>query len=128
MPFMTPTIVKNFFTKRSTRLYPITVRELPQDTRGELYIDIKECNLCGLCARACPAQCITVDRESATWECDPFECVYCGVCSDVCNRGCLHQKEKYRAPAGEKFTMHEQGELKKKPKKEAADAEQPSAS
>ena len=127
MPFMTPTIVKNFFTKRSTRMYPITTRENFEDVRGELYIDIKECNLCGLCARACPAQCITVDRNDATWSCDPFECVYCGVCADVCNRGCLHQKGQYRAPAVEKFTMHEQGELKKKPKKEAADAEQPSA-
>ena len=127
MPFMTPTIVKNFFTKRSTRMYPITTREAYEDVRGELYIDIKECNLCGLCARACPAQCITVDRNDATWSCDPFECVYCGVCADVCNRGCLHQKGQYRAPAAEKFTMHEQGELKKKPKKEAADAEQPSA-
>jgi len=126
---MTPTIVKNFFGKRATRMYPITTREPFADVRGELYIDIKECNLCGLCARACPAQCITVDREKATWECDPYECVYCGVCADTCSRHCLHQHDKYRAPATEKSRMHEQGELKKKAKKEEADGSaSPSAS
>ena len=126
MPFMTPTIVKNFFGKRATRMYPVTAREPFQDARGELYIDIKECNLCTLCARACPSQCITVDRTTGKWECDPFECVYCGVCSDVCSRNCLNQHDKYMAPATEKFLMQEQGEVKKKPKK-AATEEKPSA-
>ena len=125
---MTPTIVRNFFNKRATRLYPVEPREIYPEVRGELYIDIKECNLCSLCARACPAQCITVDRQKMTWECDPFECVYCGVCSDVCSRNCLNQHDKYRAPATEKFKMHEQGEIKKKPKKEAGKASPPPAS
>jgi ech hydrogenase subunit F len=115
---MTPNIVRNFFTKRATRRYPFEQRPPFEDARGELYIDIEECNLCSLCARACPAQCIAVDREKGTWECDPFECVYCGVCEDVCSRGCLHFKERYREPATSKFLMHEQGEIKKKPKKE----------
>lgn len=125
---MTPTILKNFFGKRATRMYPIVTRDPFADVRGELVIDIKECNLCGLCARACPAQCITVDREKATWECDPYECVYCGVCVDACSRNCLHQEGKYRAVAVEKSVMHEQGELKKKPKKEEAEGSaQPTA-
>ena len=128
MAYMTPTIFKNFFGKRATRMYPVTTREPFSEVRGELNIDIKECNLCSLCARACPAQCITVDREKATWECDPFECVYCGVCADVCSRNCLTLEGKYRAPATEKFRMHEQGELKKKPKKTEDGAAKPAAS
>lgn len=128
MAYMTPTIFKNFFGKRATRMYPVTTREPFNEVRGELFIDIKECNLCSLCARACPAQCITVDREKATWECDPFECVYCGVCADVCSRNCLTLDGKYRAPATEKFLMHEQGELKKKPKKTEDGEAKPAAS
>jgi len=125
---MTPTIVRNFFGKRATRMYPIAKREPFAEVRGELYIDIKECNFCQLCARACPAQCITVDREKGTWECDPFECVYCGVCTDVCARKCLHQHDAYRSPATEKFVIHEQGEIKKKTKKEDGGSAQPTAS
>ena len=128
MPFMTPTIFKNFFGKRATRMYPIATRDPFAEVRGELQIEIKECNFCTLCAKACPAQCITVDREKATWECDPFECVYCGVCADVCGRKCLHLQGAYRHPTTEKFVIHEQGELKKKPKKEDGEAAQPDAS
>ena len=128
MAFMTPTVFRNFFGKPATRMYPITTREPFSNVRGELYIDVKECNMCTLCARACPAQCITVDREKATWECDPFECVYCGVCVDVCGRKCLHQHDQYRAPVTEKFVMHEQGEVKKKPKKPSSDSAETAAS
>ena len=125
---MTPTIVKNFFGKRATRMYPVTKREGFDHARGELFVDMKECNLCSLCARACPAQCITVDRTTGVWECAPFSCVYCGVCADVCSRNCLKQHPEYRSPATEKFLMHEQGEVKKKPKKEAGDSAQPTGS
>ena len=75
MPTLTATVFRNFFSKRATRLYPAVTREPFAEARGELYIDIKECNVCGLCARACPAQCIAVDRDKGTWACDPFECV-----------------------------------------------------
>ena len=79
---------------------------------------------CGLCARACPSQCITVDRQAATWECDTFACVYCGVCADVCARDSLSQKATYAPAALEKSVVFMQGELKKKtPAKKVLDSE-----
>jgi len=117
---MTPTILRNFFTQRATRLYPIEKRETFKDVRGELKIDIDKCTFCLRCQMACPAQCITVDRKAATWDCDVFACVYCGICTDTCPDDALHHETAYRPVAREKPGMFFQGVLKEKPKKVAA--------
>ena len=95
---MTPNILKNFFSKRATRRYPYYIRPAFDGTRGELYIDISNCKFCGICAAKCPSHCITVIKDTAKWECDPFACVYCGVCVEACKEECLHQKKEYRPP------------------------------
>ena len=118
---MTPTIFRNLFSQRATRLYPIEKRDTFKDVRGELIFDVEKCTFCVRCQMACPSQCITVDRKAATWECDSFACVYCGVCSDTCPDGALHHEEAYRPVSREKGKMFFQGVLKAKPKKEAAE-------
>ncbi|MBF0117223.1 MAG: 4Fe-4S binding protein [Desulfobacterales bacterium] len=115
---MTPTIIKNFLSKRATRYYPYEVREPFKDARGELYNEIEKCNFCSACALKCPSQCITVDKKNATWECDPFACVYCGICVDTCPKDSLQQKNTYRKPALERQLIQMKGEVKKKTDKE----------
>ena len=52
---------------------------------GKITNDISKCILCGLCARKCPQECITVDRKEAkTWSIDRDACVQCGACIDAC--------------------------------------------
>lgn len=52
---------------------------------GKIVNDISKCILCGLCARKCPQECITVDRTGAkTWSIDRSKCVQCGACIDAC--------------------------------------------
>jgi len=114
---MTPTILKNFFTGRATRRYPYMVRTPFADARGELYNDIENCTFCSLCSIRCPSQCITIDRKTAHWSCDPFACVYCGICVDGCPANSLHQKREYRSVSSERETISLIGEIKKKEKK-----------
>ena len=78
---MTPTILRNFVSRRATRLYPLEVRPPFDGVRGALCNDVTLCNFCGICAAKCPSRCIGVDKKSATWQCDPFACVFCGICA-----------------------------------------------
>lgn len=92
---MTPAILRNFFSRRATRRYPLVTREPFVNVRGELKNE-GGCTLCGICAAKCPSQCIVVDKKNATWQWDPFACVYCGVCVDSCKTGSLRQEPLYR--------------------------------
>ena len=105
----TPTVVKNLLKKPATRNYPAEVREPFSKYRGELIIDIDKCIFCGMCSRKCPSQCIVVDKEKGTWECDPYACIYCGYCVDSCPVKCLTMKDTHRKPVTEKATWIEQG-------------------
>ena len=115
----TPTVIKNLLKKPATRKYPFEVREPFSNYRGELVIDIDKCIFCGMCSRKCPSQCITVDKASGTWQCDPHACVYCGLCRDNCPTKCLSMKDTHRKPVTEKVTWIEHGNPPK-PKKKAA--------
>lgn len=55
-------------------------------TSGKITNDMTKCILCGLCARNCPAECITVDREAKTWTINRDDCAQCGACIDACKK------------------------------------------
>jgi ech hydrogenase subunit F len=120
---MTGTILKNLFTKKSTRPYPVVVREPFAIARGELYNVIDECIFCSTCARKCPSQCITVDKEKGLWTCDPFACVYCGTCEEACPTHCLHHKQAWRQVSNQREMITMQGVPPKAKKKAAKKAE-----
>lgn len=58
-----------------------------------------ECVFCGLCAKTCPADALTVDRKTKTWEVDTDACVKCGACIDKCPKKCLLFGDVEDAPA-----------------------------
>lgn len=95
---MTPNILRNLVLKKSTRRYPYETRDPFAGARGELSNDMETCTMCGVCATKCPSQCITVDKKTGLWTCDPFACVYCAVCVDSCPFKSLSQKNTYRPP------------------------------
>jgi ech hydrogenase subunit F len=92
---MTPTIMRNFFSKRATRRYPQVVRPPFANSRGAIQNDIATCTFCGICSVKCPSQCLSVDKKSATWQWDFFGCIYCGICVDSCKSGSLRQEPTY---------------------------------
>ena len=55
-------------------------------TSGKITNDMSTCILCGLCARACPADCISVDRNAKTWTINRDECAQCGACIEACKK------------------------------------------
>lgn len=120
MLFMTPNILKNFVSKKATRLYPFEVREPFENFRGELVNDIDACIFCGMCSKKCPSQCITVDKTTGSWDCDPCACVYCSICVDACPTKCLTMSPEHRKPFAEKFIYSLKGTPPKPKKKKAA--------
>ncbi|MBZ4685829.1 MAG: hypothetical protein JG774_1574 [Desulfomicrobiaceae bacterium] len=116
---MTRTIIENFFSKAHTRLYPLQTREPFPNVRGNLFNNIEECILCGMCQKKCPSQCITVDKDAKTWQVDPYACVYCGICVESCPVNCLYMESPHRKPTAEKI-MNQMVQVKGPEKKKKA--------
>jgi ech hydrogenase subunit F len=123
--FMTKTILRNLFSKKTTRLYPTVQRPDFEGSRGELYNDIEKCTFCKICAIKCPANCLKVDSKEGIWELDIMTCVYCGLCVDVCPPKCLSMKPAFRQP----FVGHQTQTLRGTPRaaKRAAKSDDPPA-
>ena len=78
--------VKPGYTDPSAEMTVDTYAQpIPETPAGKVTNDMTKCILCGLCARKCPQECITVDRTGAkTWSIDRDKCVQCGACVDAC--------------------------------------------
>jgi len=71
---------------------------------GDLTCDKETCVFCGLCAKACPADALKVDRKEKVWEVDKEACVKCGACIDKCPKKSLSfggAAEAAAAPSGD---------------------------
>ncbi len=102
---MIKNIFKNFAKGSVTRAYPIEVRSGFENARGELANEIDGCTLCGICAKKCPSQCITVDRKANLWELNPYACVYCGICMEACPKKCLVHERSHKKPTRVKESL-----------------------
>ena len=101
---MTPTVLKNLFSKPGTRLYPAVKREPTEATRGKVEVEIEKCIFCGMCSRKCPTAEITVNRAEKKWEIERFGCLACGLCVISCPKKCILMEHDYTSPNGEKYT------------------------
>ena len=100
MAWMFPTIIKNLFSRPATRRYPFKdIREPFSGYRGRIYWDVNKCDLCGDCARVCPADAIEVGLENRQITYDPFKCIYCGTCVQTCLPRAISQDKYYTKPA-----------------------------
>ena len=86
--------LKSLFKKAPTRRYPHEVREPFERTRGQIDMaDMKNCILCGMCERKCPALCIRVDKAAETWTYEPYKCIACDSCVRACPKKVLVMKQ-----------------------------------
>ena len=60
----------------------------PRDD-GKPVSDPSKCVYCGICAKKCPMQAITVDRVAKTWTLDEDACIACGTCAECCPKKCI---------------------------------------
>ena len=108
MANMLQLIFKNLITKQSTRLYPIAPeRESFERSRGRIVMDPNTCILCGICARKCPADAITVQRGTGKWELDAYRCIICGECATACPKKSITlTNERRHSTEGKLFEGH----------------------
>lgn len=81
--------VKNVLKKPFTQKYPKERPDVPSGLRGKHVYDKEKCVYCGLCARYCPSNAISVDREKKEWSVDIGKCLFCEQCAEVCPTKCL---------------------------------------
>lgn len=96
------TIMKSLFSKPATAMYPIIKNDFYPNTRGNIKIDIENCNYCALCSRRCPAGAIEVSKPDKKWEIDRTRCIVCNFCVYVCNKNALSTEKQYTAPMSDK--------------------------
>ena len=85
----------SLFKKPETLLYPAEQKSAPAGLKGHIENDASLCILCGICAKACPADAIVVEKKERTWAIDPFRCVQCGSCVRACPKACLAMNSAY---------------------------------
>ncbi len=82
-------VVRSFFTKSSTQMYPVERVAPPERYRGTLAYNSSTCTGCSLCVKDCPSNAIelviidrAVKRYVMKYRMD--RCVYCGQCVVNC--------------------------------------------
>ncbi len=73
--------------------------------RGYHRFDLTTCIGCDKCARACPVDCIYIDKEKATppakgfvvtgFKIDYTKCMFCALCVDPCPVDCIFMGSNY---------------------------------
>jgi len=106
----------DYFEKQggvTTVQFPKTKMPIPEIARYQLDVEIDDCIVCDLCAKACPVDCITIDAVKATgvigktsdgsvkrlyaakFDIDMAKCMYCGLCTVVCPTECITMTDQY---------------------------------
>ena len=97
----------------TTVQYPKEKMPIPEVARYQLQVDIDDCIVCDLCAKACPVDCIDItairspdvigySSDGSTkrlypekFDIDMSQCMYCGLCTVVCPTECITMTDKY---------------------------------
>ena len=98
--------LKYCFAKTVTLQYPDVAPALQTRYRGLHYYEIEKCIACDLCAKACPVDCIYIEKsgprkiDKATgvavggamtrYAIDYAKCMFCALCCDPCPTDCIH--------------------------------------
>jgi formate hydrogenlyase subunit 6/NADH:ubiquinone oxidoreductase subunit I len=107
-------VVRSFFIKPATQLYPRERIHPAESYRGKLTFSPAACTGCGLCVKDCPAKAIeliTLDRATKrfvmTYHME--RCLYCGQCEVSCKFKCIdlaHDDWEHAALGKEEFTLY----------------------
>lgn len=97
----------------TTVQFPKVKMPIPEVARYQLDVEIDDCIVCDLCAKACPVDCIAIESikspdaigktsdgsvkrlYAAKFEIDMAKCMYCGLCTVVCPTECITMTDQY---------------------------------
>ncbi len=98
--------LKYCFAKTVTLQYPDVAPALQPRYRGFHFYEIEKCIACDMCAKACPVDCIYIDKSGprkvdkasgiavggamTRYAIDYAKCMFCGLCCDPCPTDCIH--------------------------------------
>ncbi|GMU22369.1 MAG: hypothetical protein AMXMBFR13_24550 [Phycisphaerae bacterium] len=98
--------LKYCFARTVTVQYPDMAPVLQPRFRGFHYFEIEKCIACDQCAKACPVDCIyiektgprKIDKESGVamggamlrYAIDYSKCMFCALCTEPCPTECIH--------------------------------------
>jgi CO/xanthine dehydrogenase Mo-binding subunit/Pyruvate/2-oxoacid:ferredoxin oxidoreductase delta subunit len=85
-----PAVINAISNALGRDLHDLPYRPVPESARILRLRTDESCIFCGLCARKCPQDAITVDRKERFWRVNDSRCVECGLCQSVCPKKCLH--------------------------------------
>jgi len=106
----------DYFDKQdgvTTVQFPREKMPIPEVARYQLDVEIDDCIVCDLCAKACPVDCITIESVkspdvigktsdgsvkrlyAAQFDIDMAKCMYCGLCTVVCPTECIVMTDQY---------------------------------
>ena len=84
---MAKVLLNRLFQKPATLMYPVVPREWTARTRGHIDIDVDQCIKCGICARKCPTNAITVDMGDPEDAVHPVRLLRRGMSEEVPDYG-----------------------------------------
>ena len=98
--------LKYCFAKTVTVQYPDVAPPLQPRYRGFHFYEIEKCIACDMCAKACPIDCIYIEKTGprkidkvsgiavggamTRYAIDYAKCMFCGLCTEPCPTDCIH--------------------------------------
>ncbi len=106
-----PEVFSSLGKPPATVKYPFEKAEVPEDLRGKIAFDAKNCIGCKMCMRDCPAKAIEIEKVGeekvfkAVFHLD--RCIYCAQCVDSCPRNALHYTPQFELAQYERKKLQE---------------------
>lgn len=113
--------LKYCFGKTVTLQYPDMAPAIAPRYRGFHYFEIEKCIACDLCAKACPIDCIYIEKTGprkinketgiavggamTRYAIDYAKCMFCGLCTDPCPTDCIHMGNLHDLSAYDRKSM-----------------------
>ena len=133
MPIGMLVVLKHLFKKPVTLDYPRKKKPMAPRFMGRQYLEryddgSERCVSCGLCAAACPADCIYMEpaenekgeRYAKVFEINLLRCIFCGFCEEACPEEAIFMGHHYEFSADNRdsFIWTKEDMLVKHPRKD----------